>query len=343
MGRMKTIAVVGGGSFGTAAAQHLATMSGADGRRIVICTRSAERARAISATRRNPDYLGDVELAGSIEAVGGDGALDEAVERADGLVLAIPAQAMSSILERVARASDGGRGLHLLNLAKGIDISTGAFMHALAERFVPHAAWSALSGPSHAEELSRGMPTAVVVASRDHDEAVAWQTEMNDDRLRVYTSADVVGVELGGAMKNVIAIAAGIARAAGAGDNSTAALVTRGLAEIMRCGAALGADPLTLAGLAGIGDLMVTCYSRLSRNFRFGLEIGAGRTPDEAAAAIGQVVEGMHTVRALHAIARSVGASLPITEGVHAILCEGAGVRSVMSSLLKRDPKREAG
>jgi glycerol-3-phosphate dehydrogenase (NAD(P)+) len=198
-----------------------------------------------------------------------------------------------------------------------------------------------LSGPSHAEEVCVGLPTALVAASDDDASALRWQEIFNNERLRVYTSRDVKGVELGGAMKNVIAIAVGIARAIGFGDNSVAALATRGLAEITRYGAHIGANPATFAGLAGIGDLMVTCYSAHSRNLRFGMAIGSGKQAGEAAAEIGQVVEGFHTTRALVAKARAEKIELPVSEGVYRVLYEGVPVREVMSGLLFRKPRPE--
>lgn len=334
--------MIGAGSFGTAVARHIATMSGErcfD--EISLYCRSEDRARAINMTSRNPSRLSEHELPRSITAISGDRELEAALCESPFVVLAVPAQSMRGSLEQIARVAPGEQ-LKLLSLAKGIELGTGSFMRDVASEVLPDAEWSALCGPSHAEEVIVGMPTAVVVASRDEDAAFAWQRALNDDRFRVYTSRDVAGVELGGAMKNVTAIAVGIARAAGFGDNSVAALVTRGLAEIMRCGATLGADPITLAGLAGIGDLMVTCYSGLSRNFRFGGLIGRGMSAEEASREVGEAVEGMYTVKALVARARRAGLDLPISEGVQRILYEGASVREVMTSLMTREPKKEA-
>lgn len=334
------LTVIGAGSFGTAMAKHASTVSGGRNDVLLYCERESQ-ADAINETRRNPLSMREVELGPNVTAVGGEKNLPRALAHADHIVLALPSQALGGVLETIARHTDGGKNLRLLSLAKGIEIKSGRFMHQIADTAAPNAVYAALSGPSHAEEVAVGMPSAVVVASRDPDAAAAWQTALNDERLRVYTSGDVQGVELGGSMKNVIAIAVGIARASGFGDNSVAALVTRGLAEIMRFGAPLGANPLTLAGLAGIGDLMVTCYSVLSRNFRFGSAVGQGKTPDEAAAEIGQVVEGMHTAKALVARARADQLDLPISEGVYRILYESVPVKDVMTALLTRDPKPE--
>lgn len=332
--------VIGAGSFGTAMARHITTMG--EGHEVLLCCRGEDQARAISLAGRNPMYLRDVELGVGVTAVGGPGVLDDALDFSDRVIIALPSQAVAASLRRLSDAAGTGEGMHLLCLAKGIDIESGRFMHQLAAELLPDAAYSVLSGPSHAEELAVGMPTAVVTASADEGEALSWQAALNDSRLRVYTSSDVAGVELGGSMKNVIAIAVGVARAVGFGDNSVAALVTRGMAEIMRCGVRLGADPITLAGLAGIGDLMVTCYSELSRNFRFGTLIGRGMSATDACAEIGQVVEGMHTVRALCDIAGRLGLELPIAGGVYRVLYDGVPVRSAMAELMTREPKSES-
>lgn len=336
---MMRAAVIGAGSFGTAMARHIATKGDAE---VALFCRGEDQARAIDITSRNTKYLPDVELPKNVTAVGGRAKLGAAIDGANMIVMAVPAQAIRATLADIAACVGSGRGLRVLNLAKGIEISTGKFMREVAAEALPGAEYTTLSGPSHAEEVALGMPTAVVAASASHEAAVAWQSALSDERLRVYTSDDTVGVELGGSMKNVIAIAVGIARAAGFGDNSAAALVTRGLAEITRCGARLGASPMTLAGLAGIGDLMVTCFSRLSRNFRFGELIGRGLSTQDALNEIGQVVEGMHTVRALVELARGLGVDLPISEGVYSVLFGGVPLDRAVAALLSREPKREA-
>jgi glycerol-3-phosphate dehydrogenase (NAD(P)+) len=237
------------------------------------------------------------------------------------------------------------QGKKILSLAKGIEITSGKLPHQIAEEiFQPlgvRASYSALSGPSHAEEVIRDLPTAVVTASKSPEAALEWQATLNSPHFRVYTSEDLLGVELGGAVKNVIAIAVGISESLNFGDNAKAALVTRGMAEIMRLGASLGANPMTLAGLAGTGDLMVTCYSRHSRNLRFGAAVARGMSVGEAESSIGQTVEGVHTVRALAAHAKKTKIELPIAEGVYAVLYEGASIDQVIEKLLFRYPKPE--
>jgi glycerol-3-phosphate dehydrogenase (NAD(P)+) len=225
-------------------------------------------------------------------------------------------------------------------VAKGIEISTGMRPSQVVAELLPESNYSILSGPSHAEEIMTDSPAAVVVAGPSR-EAKAWQTYFMTPRFRVYTSEDVIGVEAGAAVKNVIAIGTGIARAMGQGDNAVAALVTRGLAEIMRLGARMGANPLTLSGLAGVGDLMVTCYSMHSRNFRLGLELGRGVPFREAVDNLGEVAEGAYTVRALVDHARSLDVEIPICRAVHRVIYEGADPKQAMSDLLLRSPKPE--
>lgn len=334
------LTVIGAGSFGTAITKHVSTMRGGEGEVMLYCEHE-DQAEAINATRRNPISMKDIELGSNVSAVGGEKNLERALAFSENVILALPSQVLGSVAQKISGMTGSGDGFKFLSLAKGIEISSGLFMHQLAEKFLPKAIYTALSGPSHAEEVALGMPCAVAVASKDEATALMWQRALNDERFRIYTTHDVQGVELGGSMKNVIAIAVGIARATGFGDNSVAALVTRGLAEIMRYGASLGANSLTLAGLAGIGDLMVTCYSPLSRNFRFGFAVGGGKTPDEAAREIGQVVEGMHTARALVLKARDASLDLPISEGVYRVLYDNVPVKDVMTALLTREPKPE--
>lgn len=328
------LTIIGAGSFGTAIANHAAGM----GHEILLWCRRAGQAEAINTTRKNPGYHSDLKLHPAIAARTD---FEECLAFSNRLILAVPAQFQRGVLENISRSSANRRGYHLLNLAKGIEIGTGYFMHQIAAELLPDASYSVLSGPSHAEEVARGMPTALVAASSEERRALAWQELLNSRRLRVYTSDDVQGVEIGGAMKNVIAIGVGVARAMESGDNSIAAFVTRGLAEIMRYGAYNGANPITLAGLTGVGDLMVTCYSMYSRNLRFGLAVGHGKSAAEAAAEIGQVVEGMHTCRALVLRARMDGIELPLSEGIYRVLYEDASVYDVLNELLFRDPKPE--
>lgn len=333
-------AVIGAGSFGTAIAHHIATMKSGESV-VALIGRSIDQARAIEMTSRNPRCLSEVLLPRTITALTIGVDAEAYIETSSHIIIAVPTRGVRGALEHIASIRGSGAGVSLLGLAKGIEAGTNAFIHEIAAEVMPEASYTALSGPSHAEELVLGVPTAVVAASSDMAASLEWQRMLSDDRLRVYTSSDVIGTEAGGAMKNVAAIAAGIARSAGFGDNSIAALTTRALAEMMRLAAALGADPSTMAGLAGVGDLMVTCWSDLSRNFRFGHAIGSGMTADEAEASIGQAVEGKHTVRSLVAIARSCGVEMPVASAVESVVFGGVSVRTALTSLLSREPKPE--
>ena len=326
------LTILGAGSFGTAMANHAASL----GHDVCLWSRDAAQVEAINRTHTNPDYLKEYKLCETLKA---EDDFAKAVRFAPKIILAVPAQSLRDVMQRLS-SLDFFKG-RILSLAKGIEISTGKLSSEIAEEVLPHISYSVLSGPSHAEEVIRDLPTAVVAASRSHETAVEWQKDLNSPHFRIYTGDDLIGVELGGAVKNVIAIAVGIGRGLNFGDNAIAALATRGLAEIMRLGAARGAAPLTLAGLAGVGDLMVTCYSSHSRNLNFGLAIGKGMTAEEASSQIGQVVEGAHTVKALVAYAREAKVELPIAEGVYAVLYEGASVKQILEKLLFRDPKPE--
>lgn len=329
---MKSITVFGAGSWGTALADHLCRA----GHDVTLWCRRAEQARSINLTGRNPDYLTDVDLATGLTATSD---LEEAASLSERYVMAVPTQGIRSFLSHAAEILP--EGYPLCNVAKGIEISTGYRISQIVETVSPGVKYTVLSGPSHAEEVARMKPTAVVAASRFPEEARIWQEIFTARYFRVYTSDDVTGVETGGAVKNVIAVAAGIAAAMGLGDNALAALVSRGLAEVMRFGAKNGAHPLTLAGLAGIGDLMVTCYSDLSRNYRLGKAVGNGVSPQQAKEELGQVAEGFYTVAALVAQARKLGVDLPITEAVYRILYENVSPTQAVDELFARELKSE--
>jgi glycerol-3-phosphate dehydrogenase (NAD(P)+) len=261
---------------------------------------------------------------------------------AEVLVCAVPAAHLRATCQRVA--AEGYAGQPFVICTKGIEQGTLALLHEVAaqELGAPgRGRVAVLSGPSHAEEVSRGLPTAVTVAAEDPALAAQVQALFMTPRFRVYTQSDLVGVELGAALKNVIAIACGISDGLGFGDNAKAGLVTRGLAEILRLGLALGARPETFYGLAGMGDLVVTCMSRHSRNWRFGSLIGQGHAAQEALAAVGMVVEGYYTVQAGVALARREGVELPITEAVAAVLFEGLEPGKAVSALMLRGARGE--
>ena len=329
---MGKITVYGAGSWGTAAADLLAR----GGHQATLWCRRPEQARAINATGRNPDYLKRTDLSPAL-LVTAD--LEEAAVSSQFHVIAVPTQSGREFLSGAARYWP--RDVRVCNLAKGIEIASGDRISQVVAETLPGSRYSVLSGPSHAEEVADGKPAAVVAASSIPGEAELWQGIFSGKLFRVYTSDDVVGVEIGGAVKNVIAIAAGIAASREMGHNALAALVCRGLAEVMRLGAKLGAHPLTLAGLAGVGDLMVTCFSGLSRNYRLGLAVGGGMTLTQALNSLGQVAEGAYTVDALVRNAREIDIELPLTEAVHRILYDAVSPESMVGSLFGRELKPE--
>jgi glycerol-3-phosphate dehydrogenase (NAD(P)+) len=312
--------VVGGGSWGTAFARLLADR----GHDVTLAVRDPDQAAAIAETGRNPRYLTNVDLT-DVSAV----AIPDLPE-ADLLVMAVPSEAFAQV------AATLPEGPPVLSLAKGLDPSTGNRLSTLLEGH-PVAA---LSGPNLAAEIGAGLPGAAVIASEDEELATWLQHEINSQIFRVYVNSDLIGVELCAAAKNVIALAAGGVDGLEAGDNAKAALITRGLAEMARLAAACGARPETFAGLAGMGDLIVTCWSRLGRNRRAGELIARGATPEEAAAEIGQVVEGLTTAPVLRDLAHRLEIELPITEGVCQVLT-GVDLLELVSALMGRRPREE--
>ena len=316
------IVVVGGGSWGSA----FACMLRDRGHAVVLACRDPEQARVIAETGHNPKYLKEASLRGIDAATVDDAPLADA----ELVVLAVPSRAFGD----VARALPGGAPV--LSLTKGLDPATGERLSTLV-RDRPVAV---LSGPNFAEEVAQGLPAAAVIASDDGFLAGRLQHAVNSTAFRVYVNPDPVGVELCAAAKNVIALASGGVDGLRLGDNAKAALITRGLAEMARLGEACGARPETFFGLAGMGDLIVTCWSRHGRNRHAGELIAQGATPEEAAARIGQVVEGLTTAPVLRDLAARVGVELPISEGVCAVLA-GQDLNQLAATLMGRQPTEE--
>jgi glycerol-3-phosphate dehydrogenase (NAD(P)+) len=328
------VAVLGAGSWGTAFAKVLADA----GRQVVIWARRPEVASAIADERCNPEYLPGVALP-PLEATTNAAA---ALDGADAVVLAVPSQTLRTNL--TAWRPLLPPGVTLVSLAKGVELGTLERMSEVIAEVadVPSDHVAVLSGPNLAREIAVGEPTATVIACRDHDRAVALQQACLTGYFRSYTNTDVVGCELGGAGKNVIALAVGMAVGMGLGDNSRASLITRGLAEISRLGVALGADPLTFAGLAGLGDLVVTCSSPLSRNRSFGERLGRGDTLAQAEAANhGQVAEGVKSCLAICQLGRRHGVELPISDAVRRVCHEGLTPAGMAKELISRAPRPE--
>lgn len=323
------IQVIGAGGWGLALSRLLAI----NGHCVHLWCRKEMQADELRNTRRSAVYLPGVTLPENVFVTR---ELDAAASM---MVVAVPSHAMRSVLQSLPIPE----GTIMVSVVKGIENDTLLRMSEVIAACVPDRPVVVLSGPSHAEEVARGMPASVVAASMGEDCARTVQEAFISPNFRVYTSSDVIGVELGGALKNVIAIAAGACDGLGLGDNAKAALITRGLAEIARLGVACGALPLTFAGLSGMGDLIVTCASRHSRNRRIGEAIARGDTMDTALAASPMVAEGVRTARAAHALARQRHVDMPITRAVHAVLYEGASPRDAVGALMQRDARAELG
>jgi len=332
---MTRAAVLGAGSWGTALAIHLARA----GVHAILWARRPEVAAAIGAARENPAYLpgcrlpDDLSVTGDLSTALGDRGL---------VVFAAPAQATRALFG--SAASHLAAGADLVLAAKGLEQESGLRLTEVLAAEIPAraAGVAVLSGPSFAAEVAKGDPTAVVVASRDAAVARRVQAALSHRNLRLYTNADTIGVELCGALKNVMAIATGIAEGLGLGTNTRAALITRGLAEITRLGVALGGQPSTFSGLAGTGDLVLTCTGGLSRNRAVGIEIGRGRVLADVLAGMSMVAEGVPTTRAAAALAGRLGIEMPIVTKVEQVLFGGRAPRDAVDDLLARPLKEEA-
>lgn len=330
---MTRCAVVGGGAWGTALAHVLAR----NGHEVRLWAREADVVESINREHINHRFLADLPLHPAVRATRD---MAEALREVQLVTLVPP----SHVLRAVAR----GGAPHLRTDAtvvvasKGIERDTLALMNRVTEEELGGGPVVALSGPSFAAEVAEDQPTAIVAASADSAAAQRVQQAFSGGRFRVYTQEDVTGVELGGALKNVMAVATGIAEGLGLGYNSRAALITRGLAEMRRLGVALGAQPATFAGLAGMGDLVLTCTGALSRNRAVGISVGQGATLDEALAGKETVAEGVYTTQSARALAAREGVDMPIVSAVHRILFEGSPARQAIGELMARELRAEA-
>ncbi len=325
-------AVVGAGAWGTALADLLAR----NGHEVKLWAYEPDVVETINRKHENMRFLGGHPLSPSLEAVGDIG---RAVDGAELVTLATP----SHVLRRIVNSAAGSlpRGAPLVVATKGIENGTLCLMTEVAEQEVPGATVVALSGPSFAVEVVSGQPTAVVVASKREQAAATTQRAFSSAYFRAYTHTDVIGVELGGALKNVMAVATGIAEGLGLGFNARAALVTRGLAEMTRLGSALGAQQSTFAGLAGLGDLVLTCTGSLSRNRAVGVELGKGRKLDDVLRDRETVAEGVVTAQSARELAAREGIEMPIVDTVNRVLFEGQPARSAIVALMTRELRAE--
>ena len=334
---MERIAVLGAGSWGTTFAKVAAEA----GREVMLWARRAEVVEQINTEHTNTEYLPDIRLPAAVRAWSDPA---EAMRGADAIVFAVPSQTLRANLQRWR--PDLPPDVSLVSLAKGVELGS---LKRMSEVIIEVAGVAAdrvavLTGPNLAHEIAEGQPTATLVACTDHDRAVALQHACNNGYFRVYTSVDLIGAEFGGAGKNVIALACGIAAGMGFGDNTRASLITRGLAETARLGTRLGADPLTFAGLAGMGDLVATCSSPLSRNRTFGEHLGEGASIAQAEAANhGQVAEGVKSCLSICELAARYDVEVPIADAVRRVCHEGLPVGEMATELITRTLKPERG
>jgi len=326
---MPPIVVLGAGSWGTALAIQFAR----SGRKTVLWGREEDDPAELARARRNERYLPGAEFPPSL-AIEPD--LARAIANGDDLLLAVPSGALRTMLQQIKPLL--GPRARIAWASKGFEISTGKLPHQVAREVLgPQVPIAVLSGPTFAREVGEGLPTAIAVASPDAAFAFELAESVSAGNFRAYTQSDIVGVEIGGAVKNVIAIATGGSDGLGYGSNSRVFLITRGLAEMVRLGAALGARQETLMGLAGLGDLVLTCTDDQSRNRRFGRALASGKRVDQAIAEIGQVVEGYYAAKAVHMVANKLGVDMPICEHVYRVLYEGMSIPDVVKSMLRRE------
>lgn len=331
-----TIALLGAGSWGIAGGNLLA----ANGARVTMWEFAPAELALLEKNREHPQKLPGIKIADNILLTGN---LEEAVADAEIVVIALPTQKIAGVCRLLHQTS--AHPSLVVNLSKGIEEKTlRRVSQIVSEEWtgVPSRAIVTLSGPSHAEEVAQHLPTSVVAAGEE-DQSRKVQEIFSNPTFRVYRSRDLVGVELGGAVKNVIAIAAGIARGLGFGDNTQGALITRGLAEMNRLAMVMGADPATLAGLSGVGDLVTTCISRHSRNQYVGYHIGQGQTLSQVLAGMVMVAEGVTTCRSARELAGKYDVDMPITEAVYAVLFEDLPPRTAVTALMTRPLKAESG
>ena len=325
---MHPIAVIGAGSWGTALAMQFARA----GRPTVLWGRAEDEPEKLARDRTNERYLPGAEFP---EALRVESDLARAVATANDILVVVPSSALRSVLTSLRPLlSPGAR---VAWATKGFELSTGKLPHQVAREVLgPGVPIAVLSGPTFAKEVGRGLPTAIACASPDPAFALELARSISTPHLRAYTQADIIGVEVGGAVKNVIAIAAGAADGLGFGANARVFLITRGLAEMVRLGTALGAQRDTFMGLTGLGDLVLTCTDDQSRNRRFGLAVAGGCSVEDAVRQIGQVVEGYHAARAVRKVAQDFGVDMPIAEHVYRVIYEGLDITTVVETLMSR-------
>ena len=328
----ETVAVLGAGSWGTALAMQLAR----NGLQVKLWGHQTDHIERLRELRENTDYLPGFKLADNIDP---QASLQAAIEHAAYLLIAIPSKGFRALLQALKPLLNQDQALFWAS--KGFEIETGKLLHEVVDQELPGYCYGVVSGPTFATEVARGLPAAIACAGNDAQTTAAFAELLRGHHFRAYTSEDIIGVELGGALKNVLAIAVGIADGLGFGANTRAALMTRGLAEIMRLGTRLGAHQETMMGLAGLGDIILTCTDNQSRNRRFGLAIGQGKSVQQAEIEVGQTVEGLRAARAIYNKAKELELDLPIIEEVYRVLYDGKDPHDAVRDLESRPQGHE--
>lgn len=326
------VGILGGGSWGTAIAILLAKK----GIKVDLWIRNKEQCDKTAYSKENIRYLPGVVIPNNVNIIND---IEKAVFKKNIIVLAVPSHAVRGVLKQI-KGYIVDKSI-IVNVAKGVECDTLLRVSQIVGEEIPDANYAILSGPSHAEEVAKDVPTAVVAASNNKKIAEYIQDIFITPKFRVYTNPDVIGVELGGSLKNVIALGAGISDGLGYGDNTKAALMNRGIIEIARLGEKMGANRMTFAGLSGIGDLIVTCTSMHSRNRRAGILIGQGLSLEEAVEKVGMVVEGIKTTKATYQLSKKYNIRMPITEEIYGVLYEGKDVKNSVINLMLRGKKHE--
>lgn len=326
------IAVIGSGGWGTAVSILLASK----GYNVYLWSWIQEETDRLNRDRENKEFLPGVGLPDNIICTHN---MEECVKGAELVITAAPSPATRTTAKQLSAFAE--KGQNILNISKGLEEKTLLRLSEVYKQEIPQASVSVMSGPSHAEEVSRGLPTTNVVASENRETACMIQDIMMKDNFRVYTCEDIIGVELGGSLKNVIALCAGISDGLGYGDNTKAALMTRGLAEITRLGVKMGAQQATFMGLSGVGDLIVTCTSMHSRNRRAGILLGKGKTLKETLDEVHMVVEGVNTASAAYKLSQKYGVEMPIVNEAYSVLYEGKSAGDAVNSLMTREKRCE--
>lgn len=326
------ITIIGAGSFGTA----LAVMLTAKGHEVSIWGRKKSQLALMKETYENPHYLPGIKLPKELIIVEN---LEDALKDAEIVVFSVPAQSFRTVFSEAKPFITQDK--IVVNVAKGIEKGSLMRLSQIAKEIMPNVDYVTLSGPSHAEEIAKGMPTIVAVASEKKTLSIKIQEAFNTDRFRVYTNDDIIGVELGGALKNIIALGAGISDGMGFGNNAKAAMMTRGITEMCRLGEAMGADIGTFSGITGLGDLIVTCTSMHSRNRRCGILLGQGKNAEQAIEEVGMVVEGVSTAQAADALAKKHNIEMPITQSICALINGETDANEAVEELMGRKTKNE--